>query len=52
MSDDTHTVTTPISDDLTRTTARAAGLDPDTATVVASDVRDGELALELEGEPV
>jgi len=48
---DTHTVTTPLDDRITATTARAAGLDPETATVVDAAVRDGELALELAGEP-
>jgi len=51
MTNDTHTVTTPLDDRITATTARAAGLDPATATVVDAAVRDGELALELAGEP-
>jgi len=42
---DTHTVTTALDDRITATTARAAG------TVVDAAVRDGELALELAGEP-
>jgi len=36
MTDDTHTVTTPLDDRITATTARAAGLDPAT---VARNVR-------------
>jgi len=51
VTDDTHTVTTPLDDRITATTARAAGLDPETTTVVDAAVRDGEVALELAGEP-
>jgi len=51
MTDDTHTVTTPLDDRITATTARAAGLDPASVEVVDAAVRDGELTLELAGEP-
>ncbi|WPH59235.1 hypothetical protein AFNJKBDN_CDS0018 [Halorubrum virus V_ICIS4] len=49
---DTRTVTTPIGDALRRTLARAAGLDPDSVRVVDADLRDGALAVEIEGERV
>ena len=47
---DTRTVTTPIGDELRRTLARAAGLDPDSVRVVDAALRDGALAVEIEGE--
>ena len=49
---DTRTVTTPIGDELRATLARAAGLDPDSARVVDAAVRDGALAVDVEGERV
>jgi len=51
-NDTTHTrsVTTPL-DDITADAARAASLDPDTATVVDAAVTDGgELELRIEGK--
>jgi hypothetical protein len=51
-NDTTHTrsVTTPL-DDITADAARAASLDPATATVVDAGVTDGgELELLIEGE--
>jgi hypothetical protein len=47
---DTRTVETPIGDELRATLARAAGLDPDSARVVDAAVRDGALAVDVEGE--
>jgi hypothetical protein len=55
MSDanpDTHTLTTPVGDELRHALALQAGLRPDSVELVAADLRDGALAVEVEGERV
>jgi hypothetical protein len=49
MTDDTHTVTTAIDDDLRRALATAAAVDPRSVRVVGADAGDGALTLEIEG---
>ena len=49
MTDDTHTVTTTIDDDLRRALATAAAVDPRSVRVVDADADAGELTLEIEG---
>jgi len=46
---DTHTVTTPITDDLRRALATAAAVDPRSVRVVGAAAGAGELTLEIEG---
>jgi len=46
---DTHTVTTPIDDELRHALATAAGVAPDSVRVVDAAAGAGELTLEIEG---
>ena len=46
---DTHTVTTPINDDLRRALATAAGVRRDSVRVVGAAADAGELTIEIEG---
>jgi len=49
MTDDTHTVTTTIDDDLRHALATAAAVDPRSVRVVDASAGAGELTLEIEG---
>jgi len=49
VSDDTHTVTTPITDDLRHALALPVGVDPASVRVVDAAVADGVIEVEIEG---